>query len=99
GDLIALAASQDVAQRGLARAVGAHDGVHLAGLHVERKALEDVAVADAGVQVFDLEHGIGDSGLGFGKAGSDSGVGEVAVANPQSRIPNPGKVSPASADG
>src|SRR5690606_6382962 len=46
-----------------------------------------------------LSMGLGIRDWGFGKAGSDSGVGEVAVANPQSRIPNPGKVSPASADG
>lgn len=39
GDLIAVAAGQDIAQGGLAGAVGAHDGVHLAGLHVQDRPL------------------------------------------------------------
>jgi len=56
GDLVALAAGQDVAQRGLAGAVGSHDGVHLAWLHVQREAFQDVLAGDTGVEVVDLEH-------------------------------------------
>src|SRR5690606_16947945 len=57
GDLVALAPGQDVAEGGLAGAVGAHDGVHFAGLHLQRQALEDLLAGDAGVEVFDLQHG------------------------------------------
>src|SRR5690606_35483738 len=66
GDLVAVAAGEDVAKGRLAGAVGAHDGVHLARLDLQREALEDFLAGDAGVEVFDLEHGIGDSGLGEG---------------------------------
>ena len=43
-DLVVLAARQDLRERALARAVRAHDGVHLAGRHVQRQALQDFAV-------------------------------------------------------
>src|SRR3546814_17034858 len=56
GDFVAFASGEDVAQRGLAGPVGAHDGVHFTGLQVEREALEDFAAGDGGVEVFDLEH-------------------------------------------
>ena len=39
GDLVARAAGQDVGQRALARAVGPHDRVDLAGAHVQVEAL------------------------------------------------------------
>src|SRR5690606_34766680 len=58
GDLVARAAGEDVAERGLAGAVRAHDGVHLAGFHVQGEALEDVLAGDAGVEVVDSEHGV-----------------------------------------
>src|SRR3546814_11451615 len=50
GDFVALATGEDVAQRGLARAVGTHDGVDFPGLHVEREALEDFAAGHGGVE-------------------------------------------------
>src|SRR5690606_27550666 len=56
GDLVALAPGQDVAQRRLAGAVGPHQRVHLAGLQLQRQALEDFLAGDAGVEVFDLQH-------------------------------------------
>lgn len=57
-DLIAVSTGQYIAQRGLTRAIGTHDGVYLAGLDVQRQALEDVFAGDAGVEVVDCEHGI-----------------------------------------
>src|SRR5690606_28411201 len=71
-------------------AIGPHDGVHLAGLHVQRQALEDFLAGDAGVEVFDLEHGIGDSDKGFvewfgGKRGSRIRCRESPISNPESR--------------
>ena len=47
---------QHVRERALARAVRAHQGVHLARLHVEVDPLEDLAAPGARVQIADLEH-------------------------------------------
>jgi hypothetical protein len=56
GDVVAGASGQHVRERALARAVRSHDRVHLAGLHLEVQALEDLAGADLGVEVADAEH-------------------------------------------
>src|SRR5690606_19514139 len=56
-DRVALAPGQHVAERGLAGAVGTHDGVHFAGLHLQGEPLEDLAVVDGRVEVRDIEHG------------------------------------------
>src|SRR5690606_20770464 len=74
-DLVALAPGENVAQGGLAGAVGPHDGVHFARLHVQRKALEDVAAADGSVEVVDLEHG------GLVSRPANGAVGAAAAAN------------------
>src|SRR5206468_5248528 len=39
----------------LARAIRPHDGVHLAAVHRQVHALEDLSAFDRGVQVLDLE--------------------------------------------
>jgi len=49
-------AGDDLRERGLAGAVGAHNGVDFAGLDLEGDALEDLFVAGAGVEVRDLKH-------------------------------------------
>ena len=56
-DRVAGPARQHVRERALARAVRAHDGVHLGGAHGEVEAAQDVAAAGAGVEIPDLEHG------------------------------------------
>ena len=53
GDLVGVASGEDAGQRALAGAVGAHDGVDLAGVDLEVDAAEDFFVLDAGVQVAD----------------------------------------------
>jgi hypothetical protein len=55
GDDVEFAAGQHLGQRALAGAVGPHDGVHLAGINGERDTLQDFAIANGGVQVFDFE--------------------------------------------
>ena len=55
-DFIAFATGQDVAQRGLAGAVRAHDRVHLSGLHIKREAFEDFLAGNRCVEVFDFQH-------------------------------------------
>ena len=55
GDLIVLLAGQHIAQRGLARAVAAHDGMDLPGRNGEVHALEDFALFDARMQVADFK--------------------------------------------
>ena len=58
GDLIRLAAGEHLRERALARAVAAHDRVHLAGVDRQVDALEDhplLAGGDAGVEVFDFK--------------------------------------------
>jgi hypothetical protein len=56
--LVAFAAGDDVAERRLAGAVGPHDGVHLAGLQLQRETLEDLLAGDGDVEVFDLQHDV-----------------------------------------
>jgi len=56
------ATGQHLGERALARAVGAHDGVDLAGLNREVDALENFLAGDDGVQITDFKHG---SGHGF----------------------------------
>ena len=43
-------------QARLARAIRAHDGVHLARIHGERETAQYVIARDAGFQVLDFEH-------------------------------------------
>ena len=57
GDLVLLAAGQDLGERALAGPVGAHDGVHFTGLDVQVQSLEDLDVLGLDVQVLDVEHG------------------------------------------
>ena len=59
GDLVIFLAGEHIAQRRLARAVAAHDGMHLASRNDEVHALEDFAIFDPRVQVADFEHGGG----------------------------------------
>ena len=56
GHLVGRVAGQHLGQRALARAVRAHDGVHLAGVDREVDALEDLLVAGARAQVSDFQH-------------------------------------------
>src|SRR5205085_11615564 len=58
GDLVGLAAGEHLAERALAGAVLAHDGVDLALVDGQVNALEDLPPAgggDAGVEVLDFE--------------------------------------------
>src|SRR5207248_10490401 len=59
GHLEGLATGEDLRERALAGAVGAHDGVHLALPDLEVDAAQDLlaCVAHFGVQVLDAEHG------------------------------------------
>ena len=52
-DLVAGPAHEHVRERGLARAVGAHDRVHLAAAHLEVEAAQDLAPLDTGPQAVD----------------------------------------------
>jgi hypothetical protein len=56
GHLELLAPGQHLRQRALARAVRAHDGVHLAGAHVEVDAVQNRLAFDADLQVLDRQH-------------------------------------------
>jgi hypothetical protein len=78
GHVVAFAAGEDVAERGFSGAVRTHDGVDLAGLHVEREALEDVLAGDAGVEVVDLEHVRGLYGVFLAASAASCGV----ISNP-----------------
>ena len=49
---------QHVGQGALARAVGAHDGVHLAGIHRQVHALQDLLVFNRDVKVAYFKHGL-----------------------------------------
>ena len=53
--LVGGVAEQGVGQRRLARAVGPHQGVHLAGADDQVDALEDLGAFDGHVEVLDLE--------------------------------------------
>ena len=55
GDLVARLAGDDMAQRRFAGAVRSHDGVHLALVHGKRKPVEDLAILDPNLQIFDFE--------------------------------------------
>src|SRR6185436_12894554 len=57
GDLEGLAARQHLGERALARAIGAHDGVDLAGPDVEIDPAEDLLARRARMKVSDLQHG------------------------------------------
>ena len=52
GDLIAGAPREDMGQSALARAVGPHDGVHLARSHAEVEPAQDLGLSDRHVEVF-----------------------------------------------
>ena len=54
-DVVARVACQHLRQRALARAVGSHDGVDLALVNAERDAMENLVLADAGVEVVDTK--------------------------------------------
>ena len=56
-DLVAFAAGEHIGERGLARAVRAHDGVHLARVHGKIEAVEDLPLADPDVEVLDFKQG------------------------------------------
>src|SRR5262249_6813083 len=57
-DLVLLAPREHLRERRLPRAVGSHDGVHFAGVHLQIDAAEDLATLDVGVEVSDFEqHG------------------------------------------
>src|SRR5882672_2257376 len=51
------ASREHLRERALAGAVRAHDGMHLAGRHFERQAIEDAAFADRDHEILDAEHG------------------------------------------
>ena len=55
-DLIILLAGDDVGQRRLAGAVGAHDGGDFAVLNGEVETVEDLLVLDGDGQVLDFDH-------------------------------------------
>ena len=55
-DVVAIPAGERVGERALARAVRAHDRVHLAGADIEVEPLEDLLVADGGGEVLDVQH-------------------------------------------
>lgn len=55
GDVVTGAAGEDVGQRRLDRAIGAHDGVHLPRRDQERQALEDFIAIDGDVEVVDFK--------------------------------------------
>ncbi len=52
-DLVAVPSRQYMGQGTLARAIGAHDGVHLAGGHLQVQPLQYGLAVDAGVQILD----------------------------------------------
>ena len=58
GHLIAVAARENVRERRFARAVGAHDGMHLAGFDRQVDTFEDLLVLffKFDVQVLDFQH-------------------------------------------
>ena len=56
GDFVAGPAGEHVRQRALARSIGAHDGVHLAGIDGEGQSLQHLLAADGGGEILDLQH-------------------------------------------
>ena len=59
GDLVVAAAHEHVRQRRLARAVRPHERVHLARLHLEVDAAQDLVALDRRVEVDDPQHAHG----------------------------------------
>ena len=55
GDFVAGLAGDDVGERRLAGAVRPHDRVHLALVHRERQPVENLALLDTDLQIFDFE--------------------------------------------
>ena len=55
GDCKGRIAGQHARQRRFSRPVGAHDGVHLAGMYLKIDAAEDLLVLHLGVKIFDLQ--------------------------------------------
>src|SRR5262245_48829566 len=55
-DLVAFAARQNLRQRALARSIGSHDCVDLAGVDPQIDPLQNLLAADASVQILDLQH-------------------------------------------
>ena len=56
GDVVLRMPGQRARQRALAGAVGPHDGVHFAGVHVKVDPLEDLLVLGLDLQILDIEH-------------------------------------------
>src|SRR6266566_3888136 len=55
GDRVGRMAGEHLSERALPRAVRPHDRMHLAGLHRQVDALEDLAALDGGVEIPNLE--------------------------------------------
>ena len=54
GDLVAFATGKHLGQRAFAAAVGAHDGVHFAGVNRQINPFQDRLALHPGLQIFDL---------------------------------------------
>ncbi len=55
GDVVVVLAGQHISERGLARAVRAHDGRDLALFDGQRQAVEDLLALDLDMQIFDFK--------------------------------------------
>ena len=88
GHLVGGVAHERVGERGLARAVRAHQGVRLALLHGQVDAVEDLAVLGADVQVLDLQgHAIAFSAFLSGWTRSSSVISfRVRTMDPCTRV-------------
>ena len=64
-DFVVGVAGDDLGEGALAGAVGPHDGMYLAGLHLEVDAAEDLLAVDAGVEVLDVEQVHGGLSMGW----------------------------------
>ncbi len=53
--LVKIPSGQDLRERAFARTVGAHDGVHFAGIYGEVDAFQNFAPGYSGVQIFNFE--------------------------------------------
>ena len=53
GHMVAFAPRQHIGQRALARPVGAHDGMDLAGANLKIDTAQDLLAVDSGVKVLD----------------------------------------------
>jgi hypothetical protein len=56
GDLVFGMAGQRAGQRALARPVRSHDGVHLAGVHVQVDPFQDRLALDLDLEILDIKH-------------------------------------------